>query len=346
MTRVSATEEGVPTPAMRDYYRRFAAGGFGLIITEGLYTDKAYSQGYPFQPGLADDGQAQAWARITKDAHEHGSVVFAQLMHAGALSQGNRFRDNSVAPSAVQPVGKQMTFYYGEGDYAVPREISEAEIADVIKGFADTAVRAVRVAGFDGIEIHGANGYLLDQFLTAHTNLRTDAWGGDVRGRVKLLVDVVSAVKAAVGGEVPVGIRISQGKVNDFTHKWPGGERDAEVIFSALQRAGADFIHITEFEAWQAAFDGKAESLVSLARRFAPRATLIANGSLHDQHRAREVLLAGADVLAVGRGALSNPDLPKRWEDGAALREFDRAILGPIANIKACELEPGSSRAA
>lgn len=338
MTRVSATPQGEPTQAMHDYYLRFARGGFGLVITEGLYTDQAFSQGYLNQPGLSSDEQARGWAPITAALHAQGALAFAQLMHAGALSQGNRFRTHGVAPSSVQPKGKQMTFYYGQGDYALPREISEDEIAEVVQGFVDSAVRAVRLGGFDGVEIHGANGYLLDQFLTAHTNLRTDRWGGSVEHRVGLLVEVLTAVKAAVGELVPVGIRISQGKVNDFTAKWAGGEQDAEVVFGALARAGADFIHVTEFEAWQPAFADEGESLVALARRHAPGVAIIANGSLHDVARAGEVLDAGADVVALGRGALANPDMPQRLTSALAPRAFDGGILGPIADIKAQEL--------
>lgn len=338
MTRVSATPAGVPTATMRDYYARFAKGGFGLVITEGLYTDKAFAQGYLNQPGMADDEQARAWADITRDASGHGTLMFAQLMHAGALSQGNPFRLHTVAPSAVKPVGKQMTFYYGQGDYAEPVAITEAQIAEVIDGFVQSAVRAVRIAGFAGIEIHGANGYLLDQFLTAHTNLRQDRWGGKVENRVGLLVEVLAAVKAAVGAEVPVGIRISQGKVNDFTSKWPGREADARVIFTALADAGADFIHVTEFEAWQPAFEHGTDSLVALARRHAPDVTVIANGALHSLDNAADVLQQGADIIALGRGALANPDLPHLLEQGSALRAFDGAILGPIANVKDSEL--------
>jgi len=338
MTRITATPAGVATATMRDYYARFAKGGFGLIITEGLYTDKAFSQGYRNQPGIADDEQARAWTGITGDAHEQGALIFAQLMHAGALSQANPFRDRTAAPSDVKPLGKQMGFYHGEGEYADPLAMTEEQIAEAIDGFVQSAVRAVRIAGFDGIEIHGANGYLLDQFLTAHTNLRDDRWGGDVHGRVRLLVEVLNAVKAAVKGEVPVGIRISQGKVNDFTHKWPGREADAGVIFGALAEAGADFIHVTEFEAWQPAFEGGSDSLATLARRHAPGVTLIANGSLHCPGRAAEALQQGADIVALGRGALANPDLPHLLEKGDALREFDSAILGPIADVKDSEL--------
>lgn len=147
MTRVTATEAGVPTDAMRDYYERFARGGFGLVITEGIYTDKAFAQGYRCQPGLADDEQARAWAGITARIHAHGGRIAAQLMHAGALSQGNPYREHSVAPSAVEPKGRQMVFYYGAGDYPVPAQITEAQIAEVIEGFVDAARRAVNTAG-------------------------------------------------------------------------------------------------------------------------------------------------------------------------------------------------------
>jgi 2,4-dienoyl-CoA reductase-like NADH-dependent reductase (Old Yellow Enzyme family) len=347
MTRVSATADGLATDAMRRYYARFAAGGFGLVITEGLYPDSAHSQGYRNQPGLADDAQARSWTAITDDAHAHGTRVFAQLMHAGALSQGKRFRTHNVAPSALRPVGEQMRFYHGEGQYAEPVALDADGIRAVVAGFVDAALRAVRIGGFDGIEVHGANGYLLDQFLTAATNRRDDRWGGDVQGRVTLLAEVVAAVKdalAAAGAEVPVGIRISQGKVNDFTSKWPGGEADARVIFGSLAAAGADFIHVTEFEAWQPAFADGGDSLVALARRYAPDVPLIANGGLHDPARAEQVMALGADLVALGRGALANPDMPRLLASDAAPRPFDPAILGPIADVKDSELAFEPSR--
>lgn len=339
MTRVSASASGVATVTMRDYYRRFARGGYGIVITEGLYTDQAYAQGYRNQPGMSDDEQARSWQAIVGDAERHGAWMVAQLMHAGALSQENRFRNHTKAPSAVKPSGKQMHFYHGEGEYAEPGAMTEDEIAQVIAGFVQSAIRAVRIAGFHGIEIHGANGYLLDQFLTAHTNLRTDCWGGSMDGRVRLLSEVLRAVKGAVGNDVPVGIRISQGKVNDFTSKWPGGEDDARVIFGTLAAAGADFIHVTEFEAWQPAFAGGSDSLVTLARRHAGGVTIIANGSLGSVERACQAVEAGADMVAIGRAALANPDLPRLFEHGMAPRAFDHAILAPIADVKESELK-------
>lgn len=338
MTRVTASEDGRVTEIMTRYYERFARGGFGLVVTEGIYTDQAHSQGYPNQPGITDDAQARSWKPLVSGIKCHGSLAIAQIMHAGAISQGNRFRDTTIGPSAIQPKGKQMTFYYGKDAYAVPAEITEDQIAEVVKGFGDAAARAVEIAGFDGIEIHGANGYLLDQFLTDYTNERTDNYGGSTANRVLLLVQVINEVRARVGAEVPVGIRISQGKVNDFTHKWAGGEKDAEIIFGALARAGVDFIHVTEFEAWKPAFGDTGPTLAGLARKYAPSAVIIASGSLHDLDMAGSVIREDADIVTLGRGALANPDLPIRLAEAQSLREFDPSILGPIADIKDTEL--------
>lgn len=338
MTRVTATETGVPTETMAAYYERFARGGFGLVITEGSYIDKAFSQAYAYQPGLADDIQASGWRAVVDVVHAAGGKVFAQIQHAGALSQGNRYRAGTVAPAAVQPRGEQMQFYRGQGPYQVPRAMSDEEIADVIASFGAAAVRAVGVSGFDGVEVHGANGYLLDQFLTDYTNLRHDRWGGNIAQRLAFSTEVAKAVRNAVGDRAPVGIRISQGKVNDFVHKWTEAEAGAEAVFGTLADAGLDFIHVTEFEAWRPAFGNEGASLVQLARKHAPGVTIIANGNLHDPVRAIEVMQDGADIVALGRGALSNPDWPHRVQARGALAEFDRAVLAPIADIKASEI--------
>lgn len=338
MTRVSATANGVATDRMVRYYSRYAKGGFGLIITEGSYIDQACSQTYAFQPGLSDAGQALGWKAVVDAVHAQGTRIIAQIQHAGALSQGNRFRDHTVAPSVVQPKGEQMVFYRGTGPYRLPRALSDEEIADIVAAFGASAALAVQGAGFDGVEIHGANGYLLDQFLTGDTNRRSDRWGGDTGQRLAIYREVVKSVRAAVGPALPVGVRISQGKVNDFQHKWAGREADAEAIFGGLAAMGLDFIHVTEFEAWQPAFENGGASLVKLARRYAPKMHLIANGSLHDPECAMGVLDDGADIVALGRGALANPAWPDKVRTGQGLSTFDRAILGPIADVKDTEL--------
>jgi 2,4-dienoyl-CoA reductase-like NADH-dependent reductase (Old Yellow Enzyme family) len=336
MTRTSATVGGLATDEMARYYARFARGGYSLVITEGAYTDLRYSQGYLYQPGIATDVQAQAWRQVVDAVHAEGGKIFIQLMHAGALSQGNHWSEASAGPSAVQPVGSQLSFYRGEGAYPVPKELTLDEIAQMKKDFVAAAVRA-RAAGFDGVEIHGANGYVLDQFLTSYTNQRTDAYGGSIENRVRLLVEVSEAVRQAVGADYTVGIRISQGKVNDYEHKWAGGEQDAKIVFESLGRAGLDFIHVTEFDAVNPAF-GTGKTLVQLARQYG-HLPVIANGQLGEHDKAAALVDSGdAALVALGKTALANPDWPTRIATAAPIAEFDYAILQPLAHIKDSEL--------
>jgi len=338
MTRISATQDGQATETMTRYYERSARGGFGTVSTEGIYTDQAFSQGYAHQPGMTDEAQANAWKPVASGIKAHGALAIAQLMHAGAISQGNRFCDTTVGPSAVQPKGEQMVFYHGKDRYALPATMTEEQIADAVNGFAESARRAIEAAGFDAIEIHGANGYLLDQFLTDYTNHRTDRWSGATENRVRLILETFKAVRAKVGAKVPVGVRISQGKVNDYHHQWADAERDAEIIFGSLAEAGADFIHVTEYEAWKPAFTPGGPSLMHIAKRYAPKATIFSNGSLHNIEQAVAALDDGADIVTIARGALANPDLPRRLSYRCILNDFDPRILAPIANIKESEL--------
>jgi 2,4-dienoyl-CoA reductase-like NADH-dependent reductase (Old Yellow Enzyme family) len=336
MTRTSAEEDGRATDEMARYYARFARGCYSLVITEGTYPDEASSQGYRNQPGIANAAHVDAWRRVVEAVHREDGRIFMQLMHAGALSQGNYHTDETIGPSAVKPVGSQLDLYGGHGDYRTPRAMTRDDIRDVVDGFVQAARRA-REAGFDGVEIHGANGYLLDQFLTDYTNQRTDEYGGSTENRVRLLVEVVRAVRSEVGDGYPVGIRISQGKVNDYHHKWAGGERDAEVIFTGIAAAGPDFIHITEFDATQPAFE-TGQTLAELATRYA-RVPVIANGQLGAPERAESLIANGhAEVITLGKSALANPDWPRRVMAGEPIEEFDFSVLQPQANIKEHEL--------
>jgi 2,4-dienoyl-CoA reductase-like NADH-dependent reductase (Old Yellow Enzyme family) len=258
-------------------------------------------------------------------------------MHAGALSQSSYLHNNTAGPSAIRPKGQQLVLYRGQGEYPMPLAMTEADIVEAIGGFSRAALLAMEVAGFDGLEIHGANGYLLDQFLTGYANTRGDAWGGTIDRRVRLTTEVVRAVRQVVGSIVPVGVRISQGKVNDFLHKWPEAEQGAATIFAALAGSRVDYIHVTEFEAWRPAFADVGPTLVQLARTHAPDVAVIANGSLHDPIRAVAAFADGADLVALGRGALSNPDWPRRLRDGQALAVFDPALLSPFGDIKPAE---------
>lgn len=333
MTRVSATADGRPTPRMIAYYRHFAEGGFGLIISEGIYTDRAFSQGYLHQPGLTDETQIAGWHEVIEAVHGAGGKMIAQLMHAGALSQGNPHRPHTVGPSTVAPKGKQMDFYRGAGPYPLPMAMSLAEIEEAIVGFSNAALNAKR-AGFDGIEVHGANGYLLDQFLTEGVNLRADAYGGDVGSRIRLTAQVIAAVRKAVGPEFLVGVRISQAKVNDFGHRWSGGDADARTVFQAVAQAGADYVHTTEFEAWRPAFAEGGPSLAALAKAHSGL-PVIANGSLHETQHAEEMVACGeADLVSLGRGALTHADFPKRLHARQPIAAFDSGIFAPLADLE------------
>ncbi|WP_433158588.1 tRNA-dihydrouridine synthase [Kribbella sp. CA-247076] len=338
MTRVSASPDGVPTLEMADYYAEFAAGGFGLVITEGIYPDTAYSQGYFNQPGLATGEHVEGWRAVTARVHAAGRPIVAQLMHAGALSQGSAYGTERVGPSAVQPLGEMMPEYGGSGPWTAPRELTVAEINDVVDGFVAAAANA-RAAGFDGIEIHAANGYLLDQFITVYTNRRSDSYGGPVANRIRLTAEVTAAIKAAVPGDFLVGVRLSQTKVNDFEYRWPGGARDGEIIFEALAGAGASYLHIaSEGRNWldTARLDG-GQTITGLARRISGL-PVIANGGMHHLGQAEQVLADGhADLLSVARGALANPDLPTRWAKDADVARFDHDMLQPtvtLANVR------------
>ena len=334
MSRVSTRGDGVPTTQLATYYRRFARGGFGLIITEGTFTDDAYSQAYRGQPGIVTARQVDGWRVVVESAHAAGARIVLQLMHAGALAQENPHRTGTIAPSAVLPRGAKMPAYGGDGPFAMPSAATDVDIAEAVAGFADSAARA-RAAGFDGVEVHGANGYLIDQFLTAYTNLRSDRYGGDVERRVRFAVEVIGAVRARVGPGFPVGVRLSQTKVNDLAYRWPGGAEEAAAIFRAVADAGADYLHLaSEGRDWLdtatldsgATATGLAKSVTGLP--------VIANGGMHARDLALLVLLDDhADLISLGRGALADPDWPLRVADGRPLAEFDATMLKPDVTL-------------
>ncbi|NRB38059.1 MAG: NADH:flavin oxidoreductase [Pseudomonadales bacterium] len=331
MTRVSATEEGVAAPEMKNYYQNFARGGFGLIITEGLYTDQLFSQGYRKQPGMTDAKQAQSWQPIIDAVHRQQSVIIAQLMHAGALSQYNRFSEVTKGPSCVRPIGEEMSFYYGNGAYRLPAAMNEEDIQDVIQGFAASAVLA-KAAGFDGVEIHGANGYLLDQFLTPYTNHRNDGYGGSLTNRLSLYQEIIQAVRDAVGENFIIGVRFSQKKVNDTEHQWADDEMAAQTIFTQMRHSGVDYIHTAEPVLSEPAFAGSA-SLAALAKQHSGL-PVIANGGIKEPALACHMLeQKHADVVALGTAALANQDWPNVVKASGELTDFDFAMLSPIADL-------------
>src|SRR6476620_3413573 len=152
------------------------------------------------QPGLATDRHIRGWWQVTDAVHAVGTPLIAQLMHAGALSQGNSYGAGAIGPSAVAPIGQMLEEYGGSGRWPAPRAMATADIDHAVAGFAAAAARAV-AAGFDGVEVHAANGYLLDQFLTEYTNARTDEYGGTVQNRIRLTAHVVTEIRRRVGAD-------------------------------------------------------------------------------------------------------------------------------------------------
>ncbi|MCF0051874.1 NADH:flavin oxidoreductase [Dyadobacter sp. LJ53] len=336
LTRKSATSEGVPTQEMADYYGAFAEGGFGMIITEGTYTDPLFSQSDLNQPGITHEGQMLGWKKVTEKVHRHDTVFINQLMHAGALGQ---LQEHTIAPSAVRPIGKRSTEFSGlTGPFPLPRVMERADFEAVERGYVHAATLS-REAGFDGIEIHAANGYLFDQFLTEHTNLRMDQYGGDVRNRLRFLMEVYQAIRDALPADFIIGIRLSESKVNDLTYRWPGGSQTATEIFEVLSGIQPDYFHIaSEGGSW------KRESLYAdglsstgIAKKLT-RIPIIANGGLHDIELAESLLASDqADLISIGRAAIANPDWPNRILKGQETIPFFKDLIKPSLTLKHTE---------
>ena len=331
MTRTSATDDGRVTNVMVEYYAEYARGGWGLVMTEATYIDEKHSQGYFHQPGIANKAQQDSWRSVVEAVHREGAPIFMQIFHAGALSQGNHWVDGSIAPSPVTPKGAQAERYNGSGPYRTPREISRNEMDEVVAAYAAAARRAIDV-GFDGVEVHGANGYLMDQFLTTYTNQRTDDYGGAVENRVRFHIDVMTAVRAAVDRAVPVGVRVSQTKVNDLAYAWPGGDDDARLVFGKLGEIGNMFVDVSAHLGCGPVF-GTDRSLAGLSKRYSGL-THIACGKLHDPAEAERTLAqAEGDFVAIAKGALADPAWPRKIAAGVEPIPFDPGMITPLATL-------------
>lgn len=236
-----------------------------------------------------NEDQVQAWKMVTNAVHKHGSKIICQLQHAGALSQGNRYVNEKIAPSAIKPITNlDLASFGGTGEFLVPKEMSIEEINEVVNSFANSTLRAKK-AGFDVVEIHGANGYLLGQFLTDYTNQRVDAYGGSLENRLRYPIEVIQGIRKAVGSEFVVGIRLSQSKGNNYFHKWVNGEKDAEVIFSSMGKVGVDYIHLNEYDPTQPAFNNDGSTLSALGKKYS-ELPVIACGKLEDPEKRKYII--------------------------------------------------------
>ncbi len=331
MTRTSAEADGTPNQLMADHYEAYAKGGFGLVITEGTYTDDKASQGYANQPGLINDAHVQGWKTIVDRVHAAGSKIVVQLMHAGAQFQASHHTDEPQGPSAVKPKGEPLGFYGDQTEWKLPKAMTEADIETAIQGFVESAKNA-QAAGFDGIELHGANGYLLNQFLSTHFNRRDDNYGGDLANRLRIIVDTIKGVRAAVGDDFALGIRLSQVTVTDPDYQFPEGEAGFRQIVEAVRDAGADFIHTTDGDVERTPFVDGEKSLADVVAEI-DGIDLIINGGIDETNHPDRAANYPGSLLAIGKKALANPDFVQRLKDGKEIEDLDFAMLQPKATI-------------
>lgn len=298
-----------------EYYRQRA--GAGLIITEGTQVSQR-GQGYVWTPGIYSDRQVQGWKAVTDVVHAEGGLIAAQLWHVGRVSHVSLQPNGEapVAPSAIQ--AKTKTYIEsGFADVSPPRELSLDEIPGIIAEFV-TAAENAKAAGFDAIELHGAHGYLIDQFLRDGSNQRTDAYGGSIENRVRLALEIVEAV-SKVFGKGRVGIRISPvSPANDARDSNP--QALFEHLVGKLSEAGIAFIHVVE-GATREARDYLPFDYLALRKAF--KGSYIANNSMTREIAIEAVESGHADAVAFGRLFIANPDLVERLEQNAPLNEPD-----------------------
>ncbi len=317
LTRNRAGANLAPTALNAEYYTQRASAG--LIISEASQISPQ-GMGYPNTPGIYSAEQVEGWKLVTEAVHQAGGRIFLQLWHVGRISHSSLQPGGAlpVAPSAIAPAGEAAT-YEGMVPFETPRALEIEEIAGIVEDYRKAAQNAMD-AGFDGVEIHGANGYLIDQFLQDSTNQRTDAYGGSIENRARFLLEVTEAVVSVWGGD-RVGVRLAPtGTFNDMA-----GSQRAETFsyaVQALNRFGLAYLHLVEP---RADLNPPAPELTSGYFRSLFEGTIISAGG-YDRDSGNEVLEAGdADLIAYGRWFISNPDLPRRFALNAELNEYDRS---------------------
>jgi N-ethylmaleimide reductase len=313
LTRSRAHDDGTPSDLQVEYYRQRARAG--LIIAEGTQPSQV-GKGYTNTPGIHTDAQQAGWATIADAVHAEGGKIVVQLMHAGRMSHPDNSGEQAIAPSAIAPEGVQMFTKNGMKDIPVPRALETDELPALVEDFVNASRHAI-AAGLDGVEIHAANGYVLHEFLSDSENVRTDSYGGTADNRARFVVEVVTAVSAAIGAD-KVGIRISPGHA-------AGGmtEKDYVDTYLSLVRQidglGLAYLHV---------LIEPTDPVLGAIKTVWHGPLLLNTGFGLDSDRdVLEGLIANgtADAVTVGRPYISNPDLVERWTRGAELNENDQA---------------------
>ena len=302
----------VPTELMAQYYAQRASAG--LIVTEGV-SPSPNGLGYPRIPGIFSAAQVAGWKLVSDAVRPLGAKMFMQFMHCGRIAHALNLPAGArvLGPSAIAASGEIYTDAEGMKPHSMPQAMTEADIKATIVEFAQAARNAV-AAGFDGVELHGANGYLLEQFIRPTSNQRTDRYGGPIENRARFVIEVAEAVVGAIGKD-RVGIRLSPfGMFNDMP-PYAGMEADYAYLARQLDAAGLVYVHLVDHSAMGA--PPVPESVKATFRSVFKRALILSGG--YDAARAESDLAAGrCDLVAVGRPLLANPDLFARWKSGAA----------------------------
>jgi N-ethylmaleimide reductase len=316
----------IPNNLMAEYYGQRA--GAGLIITEGT-SPSPNGLGYPRIPGIHSAEQTKGWQLTTDAVHARKGRIFIQLMHAGRVGNVLNLPEGAemVAPSAVTMSGTIWTDSQGAQPYSAPRELTLSEIGSTIEEYVQAARNAI-AAGFDGVELHGANGYLITQFLDPGSNLRSDEYGGDATRRNRFAIDVATAVSVAISAE-RTGIRLSPyGVFNDMSGSYEGIAEQYGELAAALGKLKLAYVHLVDHSAMGAP-KPEAATVQLICREFkrAGGGAVILSGG-YDRERAETDLSSGAaDLIAYGRPFIANPDLVERLQGGAPLAVADQATF-------------------
>lgn len=316
MTRSRAIDN-LPNELMVEYYGQRSSAG--LIITEGT-SPSPNGLGYPRIPGIFSAQQVAGWKPVTAAVHRGGARFFMQLMHTGRISHPLNLPAGArvLAPSAVPADGQMFTDAEGMQALPVPETMSLTDIEATIAEYRQAALNA-REAGFDGVELHGANGYLLEQFIRPNTNLRDDAYGGDITGRARFVLEVVETVSEAIGKD-RTGIRLSPFGVFNDMPLYDSMADDYTYLARQLNDSGILYIHLVDHSSMGA--PEVPDSIKQTFRELFSGCLILSGG--YDAQRAEQDLAADrADLIAVGKPFLANPDLPARWQQGSKLNEPD-----------------------
>ena len=285
MTR-NKSKRNVPGPDVAQYYRRRAEGGVSLIITEGTAVGHKASHAYPNVPNFHGKEALEGWRKVVEEVHRADGKIFPQLWHVGSVRQTHHCHNEGVDNSGGQCCYKEKVPGYAPSPIPhpyikgaeIPHEMSKKDILDVIEAFAKAALNAKKL-GFDGVEIHGAHGYLIDQFFWAYTNQRTDEYGGTLGQRTRFATEVVQAVRNAVGQDFPIDFRFSQWKLGDYNAKLANSAQELEFFLLPLVTAGVDLFHCSTRHFWDLAFSDSPLTLAGWTKKITGKPT-IAVGSV------------------------------------------------------------------